>query len=314
MTGYPRPMLRLSPFLFALALAVPLHARAQTNLFSDMQRFDFSDDGTLLDGTTDSYDGCYGLTVNGVRYTGGAPSTHVDRNLAFPIQSIGGLAVRRVAYVPATGSWGRYLEIIANPTSSSQHVQVDYDCNLGSDGETMVTATSSGDTSLDARDDWFASDDLPDAGDMALGHVLQGPGARTPLRSISLMVDQLMWSFSGDVPPGGVLVIMTFAVQTLHRADSQGLAAHLDTLPPEAMNGLDLYAMSVTNFVVPCAGAACSSDGGIVGGDGGGPIFSRYGCCTVAGVAHVDLRWPALVALALVGVALRRRCRPDLNL
>lgn len=49
---------------------------------------------------------------------------------------------------------GRILASFANPTGSPISVQVDIPNNFGSDGNTTIVTTSSGDTTFDTADGW----------------------------------------------------------------------------------------------------------------------------------------------------------------
>jgi hypothetical protein len=84
-----------------------------------------------------------------------------DRETVFPTEpSSGGLEVSRKVYVPATGlRFGRILDIVSNPTAAPITAQLVFRGNYGTDDDTEVVETSSGDTVVGVGDAWAVVDE-----------------------------------------------------------------------------------------------------------------------------------------------------------
>src|SRR5262249_44029495 len=137
-------------------------------------------------------------------------------------------------------------------------VDVTVNGNLGSDCGTVIEASSSGDTTVDATDDWFTSNDSPDYGDPALGHVFQGPGATLTATSASLTgCDNISWTFHTTIAAGARQVFMFFAIQKGPTDDAASMAeaTRLVALPDDSMVGMDDYLGDLMNFQGDTPGA-----------------------------------------------------------
>ena len=144
--------------------------------------FDLQKDGSILHGTNDVFGGLYAgktwggmqldLIVGGTatRFTGAAFGNVEDKNreVAVHQDNVAGLSVTRKVFVPATGYFARYLEILTNPTDAPVTVDARVSSHIlrnnGSDLNPAVFATSSGDDQLDVadpstRDRWVVIDD-----------------------------------------------------------------------------------------------------------------------------------------------------------
>lgn len=258
-------MRRLVPVLALLAVAAPSSAVAQINLtsaggflFDIEDAFGFAP-GSLSNGTTDAYDSCYRLNVGGVEYSsfGTRTMTLGGRQVEFPAEPMAGLMVRRLVYVPAAGGdYARYLEVLENTGASAVTTTVEVFGNLGSDGGTVITGSSSGDSLVSIADGWFATDDGIDAGgDPSLAHVFAGGSPAIEPSAVSLSTDNLSYSWSVTVPPGSRVVILHFAVQTRDRAASLAEARRLAEVPDDALMGIDDYVDDVANFGIAVPGA-----------------------------------------------------------
>ena len=129
------------------------------------------------------------------------------------------LIVRRKVYFPEDRNWVRYLEILYNPTASPISVDVRVYSNFGSDSNTRVVETSSGDKIANINDYWAVSyDQLTDNGDgthdPSLSHVWDGPGGSDRIDSLWEFYDgsgniNYRWE-NVTVNPGQTVVIMHF--------------------------------------------------------------------------------------------------------
>ena len=125
--------------------------------------------GEFDESANDAYDGYGDLTVIvGADATSYQPTDDQacgyedgDRETAYPSEaSSGGLQVARKVYVPATGlRFGRILDIVSNPTAAAITARLEFSGNYGTDGDTLVLATSSGNTVVGVGDAWAAVDE-----------------------------------------------------------------------------------------------------------------------------------------------------------
>lgn len=269
---------RLSRLALAsvLVLALPAGALAISLMTAGGFNWDPTEtgNGALIDGTSDAYDGCYYLDVNGTTYeAGGMPATLGlgGRLVVMAEQSVGSLMVHREFYAPASGGdWGRYADVIRNGGATAVDVTVRIWGNLGSDGGETIYADASGDGAFTIEDDWFGTDDMDGMWDPSLGHIVQGPGASVRATSAMRSGDNIEWSFRTTVPAGATVVFVTFAIQKMNRAEAQAETMRLVSLPDEAQAGLEPWLGDLANFAgaVACtgtAGATCTGAAGVMG-------------------------------------------------
>jgi MYXO-CTERM domain-containing protein len=264
MTLHRRSLVALALFAPLSMLGAPSSVSA-LDLFSEGGfRFDIQDtsDGSLSDGSSDAYDGCYGFSVNGASYDLGfsgspAPTSLDGRQVDMAEFMVGrGLNARRFIYVPAAGGdYARFLDVVTNTGTAPVTVSVAYDCNLGSDGSETVFASGTGDTACDTSDSFCGSDDTEGGGDPALGHVVQGTAPTTRATSFSVRSGTANWSFDVTIPPGGRAAILTFAIQKNARADVTTEAMRLADPGDDALLGLDEYLDDIVNFSIAPSGA-----------------------------------------------------------
>ena len=116
--------------------------------------WDFNANGSVDDGRSpsqapdavDAFDNAMRLSINGSLFLDAPQATELSgRMLVTGPVSLAGLTVTRRAYVPdaAGEGWACFLEYLENPTGADLAVNVRISGNLGSDGDTSVTATSS---------------------------------------------------------------------------------------------------------------------------------------------------------------------------
>ncbi|MGE5243771.1 MAG: carboxypeptidase regulatory-like domain-containing protein [Betaproteobacteria bacterium] len=264
------------------ALALPYGPVYDANNFS----YSVQQDASNLNGYLNMFDGdqaanrgapLLDLVVGGVanRFTGSNIGTFENHQQSIAVrQSVAGLNVTRKVFVPTTGYFARYLEILSNPSTDPVTVDVRVTSNLkGYSGPVDVIGTSSGDATLSVADAgnpdrWVVLDDTTDNdppvysyGVPAVAAVFDGPGAATrvsaaTLTSLAFPAAQLVHVWSNvTVPPGGTVAFMYFLSQETSRAVAAGAAARLDQLPPEALSGLSpAEVQEIRNFAVPADG------------------------------------------------------------
>ena len=239
---------RLSAASAALVLLLASTPAEAIDLTSDGgYLFDIQDtyNGGCSNGTSDAYDGCYGLSVNGVGYSAGSAGTLDGRYVTMATITMGtDLSVTRHAYVPATGGdYIRYYDVIENTGASSATVDISYACNFGSDSSTVVWGTYSGDTTVDVDDYWFGTDDADGSGDPSLAHAYFGDGAIYTPESQSIGSGDSTTSFSLTIGPGEVVGFIVFGFQGPNEAEVRSQVEDLayDIAPyTDDMDGGDL--------------------------------------------------------------------------
>jgi hypothetical protein len=245
---------------------------------------------TLNGGTTsstlnDQYDGYNTLAVSLTGATGnpetgnpswsiynknGAATTDCNgRDVVFNPQTIGGLSVQRKVYVPSTDSYARWLNSFTNTTGSPITFTAAVANNLGSDSNTRVTGTSSGDQTADTSDSWVASFQNfsgTTSSDPRQASVLQGPGAPLAVSGINYVNgdDNPWWNYTVTVNPGQTVVILNYGVAQPTQAGAAAKAASLAADPPNACMS-DAESGEVRNFKIGSGGSSTAPKGGGAG-------------------------------------------------
>jgi MYXO-CTERM domain-containing protein len=213
---------------------------------------------------SDAFDGYGALVVNGETFTdnGAGVLACNDREILFGTQTIGDLEVTRRAFVADDDAFLRWLNVVTNTGAAAVDVTMSTINNLGSDSNTEVTATSSGDTTVETTDLWIATGG--DYDDPRLGHVLQGEDATVGLDTVVFVDgdDGPEWTYETFSLPAGETAIIMFVVtgQPTNAAaatQSDAIAALegsvTDCLTPED-------AVLIANFAL-CGAAADCDDG-----------------------------------------------------
>ena len=230
--------------------------------------------GTVQSKLEDAYDGYNGLCIslNGttdacetgdpnfdIYYKNGPATVEGNgRQIDFPSQVIGDLTVSRKVFVPSNDEFARWLNIVTNNGTTAQDVVVNIANNFGSDDDTVITDTSSGDKTVDTSDTWvttFQNYSGNTSNDPRLGHVLQGPGAEIGLAAVYFADgdDNPWWSYRFTLQPGQTGIIMNFGVVQASKAASAAKSAELVGLPDNALQYMsDTEKNEVLNFRVPC--------------------------------------------------------------
>jgi hypothetical protein len=276
--------------------------------------FDIQPDGSVANGMNDVFGGDFvqhtrGLLLDVV--SGGTPqrfapagtlgtASQEGREIAVEESGVAGLDVVRRVFVPQTGYFARWIEMLSNPTSATITVDVRVTTNLAANQPpTAVVATSSGDATLAAggpsADRWVVVDDAQDGdpfvlgGLPAVGFAFSGPGGALALGAAALVPinangpQALTYEWDAvAVPPGGTVALLHFVTQQTSRAAAQASIARLAALPPEALEGLapaDIAA--IANFAVPAGAVSglaplppvdAAVSGRVVAGDGVTPV------------------------------------------
>ncbi len=182
-----------------------------------------------------------------------------------------GLFVTRRVYVPKTGYFARYLEVLENRGTSpiTVAVRITDHYSAGTGGSRVVDSTNN-DTALSvqgsSRDRWLVVDDdrdtdaFDDGGNPAVTTVFDGQGAARsatdarvnalgPVTRVTLEWGEV------TVPAGSTVALMHFRSQQTGRVAARAAAERLEQLPPEALEGLTPEErLAIANFKVPADG------------------------------------------------------------
>jgi hypothetical protein len=188
--------------------------------------------------------------------TGAAPTTECSgRQYVFPTQTVGGINVSRKVFVPLNDQFARWLNIFTNTTGSPITFTMDTGNNLGSDSNTVIVNSSSGNAAAELTDTWvstFQNYSGTTSSDPRLGHVLQGAGASVPLSGINFVNgdDNPWWGYTITLQPGETKIIANFVTGQPSKAAANAKAAEIAALPPNAVQCLSgAERNQISNFV-----------------------------------------------------------------
>ncbi|MFI5293567.1 MAG: hypothetical protein ACHQ0Y_00880 [Thermodesulfovibrionales bacterium] len=173
-----------------------------------------------------------------------------NRQIIFNPQTIGNLTVSRKVFVPDNDSFARWQNIVTNTGVTPQTVTLITANNLGSDSNTIITGTSSGNNTAEVTDTWVTTmqnfvSPATTSTDPRLGHVLQSTGASVGLAGIHFAngSDRPYWGYTFTLAPGETKIIMNFATGQPSKAAAAAKSAELANLT----NPNALACMSVTD-------------------------------------------------------------------
>lgn len=193
-------------------------------------------DATIIPAGFDAYDFAAMLWVDSVQL--GGAMTVAGNRVTFAPQTLSGLTVQSVMDVLATEATLRNYISFANPSASSITVQLDYANNFGSNGNTTIEGSSSGDTVFDTADTWVVTSDSVD-GDAVNTIVLGDSGTMVPLTVAGTTVfgcggagtEGLLGTFSLTVPADTTVAMVFFHRLTDTAANALAAASDFDTIP-----------------------------------------------------------------------------------
>lgn len=177
------------------------------------------------------------------------------RQYVFPAKLIGAISVQRKVYVPTNDQFIRWMDSFTNTSGAPVTFTTIVSNNLGSDSNTTIVSSSSGDAVAQTTDTWvstFQNYSGATSSDPRIGHVLQGAGAATPVSNISFANgdDNPFWSYSITLNPGQTKTILNYATGQPSKAAANAKAAALALLPTvstQCMSATELA--QTTNFV-----------------------------------------------------------------
>lgn len=177
-----------------------------------------------------------------------------NRQVVFNPQEVGNLTVQRKVYVPENYEFARWANIYTNNGTTPITIKTGTGNNLGSDDNTIITNTSSGDTTADTGDLWVTTMQNysgTTSSDPRLGHVMQGRSPRVGLSLIHFVDgdDNPYWGYDLTIQPGETVVILNFATAQPSKADAATMAEWLSGAPAPTRQCLTIQELAeVVNF------------------------------------------------------------------
>lgn len=98
-----------------------------------------------------------GADFSGGYFKAGGAVSVTANSVVGPNKTLAGLTAHVELYFPSGSNVVRSVLFLQNPSGSPITVTVDNDSNLGSDANTLIRATSSGDAVFDSGDNWVVS-------------------------------------------------------------------------------------------------------------------------------------------------------------
>lgn len=248
----------------AAVVATPLHITTAGVRWSSIknsntgpatfgQGFGVTSGGILTaSGRNDAFDGSLMCRVNGTTFVNPAGTVDLStvtggKKITTNLQTIGSLQVGETFYASSSKRVMRGICSVTNPTGAPIAVTLLMGTNLGSDNQTFIQASSSGDTTVDASDHWFVSSDAnPTFGDPVVAYgrfgagaqivptLVQTPGTPAPPASNDNLVDQ----YTFTVPAGGTIGVMQLVSASPDIASATTLAASFNSLSTLQSAGL----------------------------------------------------------------------------
>jgi IPTL-CTERM motif len=174
-----------------------------------------------------------------------------------PAEDIGNIRVQRKVFVPDNDQFARWLNIFTNTGGSAQTVTAVITNDLGSDSNTVVVTSSNGNAAAEPTDSWvttFQNYSGTTSSDPRLGHVVQGPGAVTPLAGIHFAngEDNPYWGYTFTLNPGQTKIIVNYVTGQPSKAAAAAKSAQIAGLPDAALQCLSSAERAeIVNFALP---------------------------------------------------------------
>ncbi len=303
-------------FTLALVLAASAALADATFYLQDGNGFwwDFDADGSVIDGSdvpgdnVDAFDWAMRLRINGLLFPPTSRQNLAGRILTTGPEMMEGLIVTRRAYVTDTPGegWVCFLEYLANPGDAPVNVTVHLTGNLGSDFETTITGSSSGDAVFGIEDRWVTSDDACDGcGDPSLSFNFRGDGAEVTPVAVSIPASQADYfvEFPVTIPADATVILMHFCSQNENDAAAMANAMYLDTLPPESLTALKTHFGHVINWIIPPDDLDLSPSGPFTAtGNPGGPFTPPGKTYTLSNSGAAPVTWTAVASVPWLSV------------
>lgn len=216
--------------------------------------WDIEGSGYIINGMDDAYDGGHVLSGFSTFTTGLLVGA---RQIVLGPMTTENVRITRKIYVPADHAFCRFLEVLENLGASLVTNRVRIDTDLGSDSETIVDSTSSGDVTFEANDDWIVTDDADGSGDPAVTHVIANAFGQQRASAVSYSAGYVGYEYHVVLNPGEAKIVMHFGAQRLTRITSRAIAEYLVALGDGARDDMTAEEFAqVVNLGIPSGGDA----------------------------------------------------------
>lgn len=245
-------------------------------------------DGTLLPDRNDAYDDAFGFGVNGqgvndddgILDVTGSPST--GYRIVVDAVVPAGFAAQLEYFVYADPALIRAYFSITNTGATTEAAAIAFASDVGSDTNTNILDTGSGDTTLNAADEFVISDDTvngPAGNDPVVSFNFFGDGKQVMPTSTGLFgLDDFNTLFDLTLNPGETQALLLFGgisasledaqilVEDLESLSTLEVAGYLDGLTPEQIAAIVNYGTpSATTPAVPEPSALSLFGAGLLG-------------------------------------------------
>jgi hypothetical protein len=197
----------------------------------------------------DAYDDFWAVTVDGNAYAPtGATMTPAESGTTIvgDVMALSGLNVTQRYTALADSPTIRVLLSLTNPTGAPISSTIVVGGNLGSDTDTTIEATSSGDTTFSEADRWLITSDGVTASDPVNTFVFFGPGAANTPTVATIVTDQITVTFAVTVPAGATQNLLFFGRLAETASDAEASVTAFDAVSTAEAAGF-LAGLSATD-------------------------------------------------------------------
>ena len=185
----------------------------------DDEGFNINDASLPATDQNDAYDGALFFTINGVTYNPDPTGDLTDTTVTGATVNLSGLNVTGEYYADPNLPVIRALATLENPTNSAITIVFSLLGDLGSDSDTAVFSTSSGDAFVSSEDSWvisFEDEGVSPPSDPVITHVLNGPFAEVTPQNAFLVntLDGYGFQYEVTIPANSTRSLMFFNALT----------------------------------------------------------------------------------------------------
>jgi Ca2+-binding RTX toxin-like protein len=186
---------------------------------------------------SDAYDNGLVFFINNEVYAPNNTADLTGTTLTTSTVELSDLNVAAQYYADPNTPVLRSFVTLENPTDEAITITFTVATNMGSDDDTVVVDSSSGDNTFGLDDAWvITSDDPTDPSDPAITHVRYGPGASVTTQAISLLVfdnadpDGVLVEYSVTIPAFSTRSLLLFDELSPTITDASTGAARYDSV------------------------------------------------------------------------------------
>ncbi|MEO1523296.1 MAG: DUF4347 domain-containing protein, partial [Cyanobacteria bacterium J06633_2] len=160
----------------------------------------------------DAYDDALSFTIDGVTYDPDPNGDLTGTTVTGATANLSGLNVTGQYYFDENLPVVRAVAFLENPTNTDITITFGLDGDLGSDGNTTISTTSSGDALVGTDDRWAISFENDLTPDPVITHVLYGPdaGVSTSTATLANGNDKYLFEYSVTIPANSTRSLMFF--------------------------------------------------------------------------------------------------------